>query len=141
MFADGVVVPSSIAGTELTSEQAAAAHALFPPLVAKIVVRRGSSRPWIALASRQEVPVTLFGGAALDVSRIDLATVRFAGAPSVKAMVSDVDLDGRLDLTARFVMSALHLAAGATTGTLTGSLVSSQLFVANGAITVRPSPD
>jgi hypothetical protein len=136
MFADGVFVPSSIAGSELSSERAAAAHVLFPPLVAKIVVRRGC-RPWIALASREEVPVTLFGSAAFDVSRIDLASVRFAGAPSVKTMISDVDRDGSLDLTAEFAMSALHLAVGATTATLSGSLVSSQLFVANGAIAVR----
>jgi hypothetical protein len=136
MFADGAVVPAAIAGSELTGAQAAAAHVLFPPVVGTIVVRHGFAIPWLALRSHDEVPVTIFGAGDLDVSRIDPTTLRFAGAPPVSIMVSDVNLDGRLDLTARFVMSTLRLAATATSATLTGSLDDSHPFVATGTVRV-----
>jgi hypothetical protein len=136
MFADGAVVPAAMAGSELTGAQAAAAHVLLPPIVGTMVARHDCAIPWLALASREEVPVTIFGAADLDVSRIDPATLRFAGAPAVSTTLGDVNRDGRLDLTARFVMSTLRLPATATAATLTGSLDDSQVFVASGAVRV-----
>jgi hypothetical protein len=140
MFADGVSPPSSLAGSELTADQAAGAHVLLHPLAVSVVVRFGCSTPWIAPRSPDEVPVTIRGAPDLDVAQIDPRALRFAGAPPASHRVSDVDHDGRPDLTASFVQSALRLGAGASTATLTGSLRSSQMLVGNAGVAVRAGP-
>jgi hypothetical protein len=52
-------------------------------------------------------------------------------------MLSDVNLDGRLDLTARFVMSTLRARADTSKAALTGSIGDGQLFVATGTISIE----
>jgi PKD repeat protein len=54
------------------------------------------------LASQGVIPVVLFGAADFDVTRVDLGTIRFAGAAVVQWSFADVNGDGRRDLVLHF---------------------------------------
>jgi hypothetical protein len=56
----------------------------------------------VNLASQGVVPVVLFGAADFDVTRVDLGTIRFAGAAVFQWSYADVNGDGRSDLVLQF---------------------------------------
>ena len=91
-----------------------------------IDVRPGDSHNAISLHSRGAVPLAVLGATDLDVSTIDLASIRLAGAPIVEAggrvrsLLNDVNADGFPDLVVHVDAGAMALKAGDTSVEFTG---------------------
>jgi len=82
-------------------------------------------------SSRSPIPVAIMGDENLDVSNIDVATLRFGPAEAeprhdlsdpftLTGHIRDVNLDGYPDLVVHFSANATGIACGDTTATLTG---------------------
>ena len=92
-----------------------------------IDVKPGSIRNPINLGSRGNTPVAILGTDVFDVTTVDVASVRFAGAPvrtkpngTLHFSYEDVNLDGVIDLMMHFSTQALQLDETSTMATLTG---------------------
>jgi len=128
-FADGAPPPADIIGIpeELDANTAKEMGLVSPPLVA---ARLEVSKECIDVSSNGVVPVTLYGSAILNVTTIDLPTVRLNNAAAISTSIHDKDGDGYLDLSGRFRSNQMQLAAGSTVATLVGSLKNGQEFQA-----------
>ena len=92
-----------------------------------IDVKPGSDVNPINLGSKGTTPVAILGTDTFDVTTVDVASVRFAGAPvrtkpngTLHFSYEDVNKDGRLDLMMHFSTRALMLDSDSTEATLTG---------------------
>lgn len=101
----------------------------------RIDVKPGDPLPTIHLGSGGSTAVAVIGSERFDASRIDAASVHFAGAPverredgTPRADPGDVNGDGRPDLVCHFSTVALHLEAGATEATLAGRTIDGRRF-------------
>ena len=133
---DGRAPRANVEDSEATAQYFIDTRRVYPPLHVGVVVRPACGTHWVALASGDTVPVAALGSASFDAGAVDLATLRFAGAAATSARLADVDGDGRLDVVGEFQMNLLRLAQGATRGSLTGALRTSQAFGGAGALIV-----
>ena len=92
-----------------------------------IDIKPGSDINPINLGSKGTTPVAILGTEVFDVTTVDVASVRFAGAPvrtkpngTLHYSYEDVNDDGLLDLMMHFSTQALVLDDDATEATLTG---------------------
>ena len=92
-----------------------------------IDIKPGSDVNPINLGSKGTTPVAILGTETFDVTTVDVASVRFAGAPvrtkpngTLHFSYEDVNKDGFLDLMMHFSTQALMLDADSTEATLTG---------------------
>jgi hypothetical protein len=113
-------------------------HTLYLPLAVSIQVRPGCPTPWIAPGDPHSVPATILGSSTLDVTKVDLASLRLAGVAATPApTIADVNADGRPDISATFPMAGMKLTPGGSgTVTLTGALTSSRAIVGKQVIAV-----
>jgi len=109
-----------------------------------IDVRPGDSHNAISLHSRGVVPLAIFGAPDLDVSTIDLASIRLAGAPIAEAggrtrsLLDDVNTDGIMDLLVHVDAGAMTLKAGDTRVELTGQTQDGTELHGSDAVSVVP---
>lgn len=85
-----------------------------------IDIKPGSCPNSINLGSKGVVPVAVLTSEQFDASRIDPATMLFAGAAPLRWAIEDVEYDGDLDLIFLFKMQELDLDEYSTEATLTG---------------------
>jgi hypothetical protein len=135
-FLDGAPPPDQIATDEVTLQTAMEEHVLLPMAQPRLVIRPGCGRNWVFLGSNAALPVTLYGSADFDVTRIVLSSLRLTGAAPVSTTFVDQDGDGRLDLSAGFKQSSMKVTANSTLATLTGYLDTSQAFEATDSVSV-----
>jgi ELWxxDGT repeat protein len=121
----------------------------------QIDVKPGDATNTINLNNSGNLPVTLFGSAAFDVTKIDITSIRLADASVAKFAFEDVNHDGYLDLQLQFDTDASTLRdtyaqlllADAADGTLdstrptttlllTGSTAAGGLFEGSSAVTL-----
>jgi hypothetical protein len=138
--------PSSNKGTgassvELTATEARRAHVLYPTAAVNIVIRPGCESPAKPISPGQPgtLKLALMGADQLDVSKVDVSSLRFHGATPLGTSVTDVDNDGKRDLLVTFDMVDVKLDPKATAARLTGWLKSSQNFVGEDKIRVVSS--
>ncbi len=99
-----------------------------PPLEVRIDVVPGSSSNRIRVGCGQWTPVAVLGSSTFDVTRIDFATVTFAGASpkrqgrTVKVVYRDVNGDRRKDAELQFQGHDMSLRPGDTRAELKGKL-------------------
>jgi hypothetical protein len=79
------------------------------------------------------------GDKTLDLSEVDLSSLKFSGARALSTSTRDIDGDGIPDLLLTFDMSQLKLSPRATVGRLSGWLKNSQAFFGENKIRVVPS--
>lgn len=84
-----------------------------------------------------QIPVVVFGGGALDCAAVATDTVRLAGAAPVGTpRLSDVNGDGRQDLSLRFMASDLELGVGECVATLNGRTWFGRPFIATDRVRI-----
>jgi uncharacterized delta-60 repeat protein len=81
------------------------APVFVPPLLVQIDVRPEA----INLANQGVIPLVLFGSSVLDVTHVDLASIRFADATVAEWTQQDVNQDGHLDLVLHFLTQETNL--------------------------------
>ncbi|HKA35219.1 MAG TPA: choice-of-anchor D domain-containing protein [Thermoanaerobaculia bacterium] len=133
----------STSAPELDIETAMAHHVLWPVRPAAIAIQPqcGPGPAAVTPGSPGVLSVALFGGAGLDAARVDLSSLRFHGAETAAAYLSDINGDGVVDLVAVFETKSLRIRPGAKTARLTGWLEDSQRFVGEAAIAVVAGQD
>jgi hypothetical protein len=119
---------------ELTTHEAMAAHALYPPRSVRAILGDGSARIMRARNRIGSVRVILLGAPGFAMADVDTASIVFHGARPVTVTLRDVNRDGRPDLVAAFDSARLRLHPKATRARIRGSLASSQLFTAEIAL-------
>ncbi len=99
-------------------------------ITVNIDIMPGSDTNPINRKSKGTVTVAILGSTAYDVTTVDPASVRFAGAPvkakpngELMASFEDVNGDGLVDLVLHFDTQSLQIADTDTTATLTGQMV------------------
>lgn len=107
----------------------------------RIDIKPGDAVNRINLKARGLLPVLIYGKPDLDVSRIDLASLRLAGARVAKnprcryrAHLVDFDRDGSRDVIVHFEIRDLKLAAGATKARLDGKTLDKRAIWGEDAI-------
>ena len=115
----------ALTGAEINAIFGAGGSGKTIPIV--IDVKPGSIRNPINLGSRGTTPVAILGTDVFDVTTVDVASVRFAGAPvrtkpngTLHFSYEDVNFDGIIDLMMHFSTQALQLDETSTMATLTG---------------------
>ncbi|MFL5432524.1 MAG: hypothetical protein ACJ79M_23130 [Myxococcales bacterium] len=109
-----------------------------------IDVKPGDPVPTIHLGAAGVTPVAVLGSDRFDVTRVDPASVFFAGAPVVvdqgvpRASVQDVNGDGTADLVAEFETSALQLTVRDRSASLAGKTRAGRRFHGTDAVRVIP---
>jgi hypothetical protein len=125
-----------IAQGELTAEMAARAHVLYPFVTVRTQLRPlGEARPGPAGPGTLEIVV--YGAPDLDVSQIDLDSLRFLRARPLGTQTTDVDGDGRPDLRIEFPAHDVPARGSQAKARLTGWLKNSQAFVGEEAVAAR----
>ena len=100
----------------------------------------------INLKAKGKVPVAVFSSNAIDsvlafdATMIDPATVLFAGAPSVKSVLKDVNLDGLMDVVFFFNTQSLILDSTSTSATLTASTTDGSTITGTDSVKIVPKP-
>jgi EGF domain/Calcium-binding EGF domain len=135
-FADAVAPGPALVTDELDFDTARRGNILLPMLAARIDIAPCCATNRIFLRTSQPLPVIVFGSADLDVSRINLSSVRLAGAEPLHSSQSDFDGDGHVDLQIFFRQSDLNLTPASTSATLTGQLDTSQAFAGTNSVVV-----
>jgi len=115
---------------ELTVEEAEARHILLPPRSVTVVSPSACSSSSLTGSAPSFITLHLLGTDDLDVSQINVDSLKLHGASPEKVSVADVNGDGRPDLVLIFPASAVKqkLHPNAKRMTLTGSLKNSQAF-------------
>ena len=84
----------------------------------------------IKIGSNGMLPVVIYTTSSFNAATIDISTIRFgltgSEASASSASLIDIDLDGDLDLVARFRINATGINCGATSAVLTGKTLSGQ---------------
>jgi FG-GAP repeat len=112
---------------ELTLDEAKARHILHPPRPVTVLAPSACSSS--ALAARPStITLHLLGADDLDVSEIDISSLKLHGVAPETVSVVDVDGDGRPDLVLTFPTAFMKLHPNAKRVTLTGFLKNSQSF-------------
>jgi len=103
-FAPDNTSPETATPAELTPEMAREARVLYPTIVVSIEILPGgkSSEPPITPGQYGVVNVALLGTDSLDVTKVDLSSLRFSGATPLSSAIEDVNGDGRPDLLITF---------------------------------------
>jgi hypothetical protein len=112
----------------------------FDPLPA--VVARLEVQPLcLDLGGDGMIPAVLFGSARLDVTKVDLKTLRLGSAPAVveSFSIDDLDGDGQPDLKGDFLLDRLRIKETDLLLHMTGSLRNGRAFVARDAIEPGPA--
>lgn len=76
----------------------------------------------IALSSPLPIPVTVLGSSSVDVTKIDVTTLRFAPNGATPVSTQIVSVDGQVDLVASFRVRDTGLAVGDTQACLQGEI-------------------
>ncbi len=76
------------------------------------------------LSAQGTLPVAIFTTSDFNAADVNPGTVVFAGAPTVRSALEDVDGDSDLDLVLHFDTQALNLACADTQATLDGQTAS-----------------
>lgn len=125
---DGVLY---VVGGRVPSGVAVATNEAFTPVIMVQIDIKPSSFPnaipdtdTINLTAQGTLPVAIFTTADFDAATVDASTVVFAGAPTVRSALEDVDGDSDLDLVLHFDNQALSLACADTQATLDGQAAS-----------------
>ena len=116
---------------ELTLEEARDRHILHPPRPVTIMVQPQGSLAAPGAAGPSDITLWLRGTDDLDVSEIDLDSLKLHGASPATVSTVDVDGDGRPDLEISVPTASLRLKPNAKRMTLTGVLRNSQAFWAH----------
>ena len=93
----------------------------------------------IALSSPLPIPVTVLGSSTVDVTKIDVTTLRFAPNGATPVSTEIVSADGQVDLVASFRVRDTGLAVGDTQACLQGE-IGGQPFNGCGAVVVIFNP-
>jgi hypothetical protein len=120
--------PDSRRGHELTFEEAVAKHVLLPPRSVKVLASSVCSSSLILAAKPSAITLHLLGADDLDVSQIDIGSLKLHGLAPATVTVEDINGDGRPDLVLTFPTASLKLHPHARRMTLTGFLKNSQAF-------------
>ncbi len=113
---------------ELTIEEAKERHILHLPRQLTIMAASSCSLASAVAAKSSDITLWLPGTDDLDVSEIDLDSLKLHGATPASVNIVDVNGDGRPDLELIFPAASLKLHPNAKRMTLTGSLKNSQAF-------------
>jgi hypothetical protein len=116
---------------ELTLEEAKARHILHAPRPVTVFAPSACSVFSAPAAKPSSITLHLLSADELDVSQIDISSLKLHGVSPVKVSVVDVNGDGRPDLELSFPAASLKLHPNAKRMTLTGSLKNSQAFWAH----------
>lgn len=99
----------------------------------------------INLGSKGKVPVAVLSSPTFDATTVDVASVRFAGAPvnlknngTFQSSFEDVNGDGLLDLMLHFNTQSLNLTAASTSATLTGSTLNGRCITGTDSVNIVP---
>jgi Domain of unknown function DUF11/Cep192 domain 4/HYDIN/CFA65/VesB-like, Ig-like domain len=127
--------PDSQRRHELTFEEAKASHILHPPRAVTVLAPSACSSSSTAVQP-SSITLHLLGMDDLDVSQIDIGSLKLHGVAPASVSVMDVNGDGRPDLILTFPASAvkLKLHPNAKRMTLTGSMKNSQAFWGHAAL-------
>jgi hypothetical protein len=115
-------------GPELTFEEAEARHILHPTRPVTIVAPSACPSSSSLAAKPSSITLQLLGADDLDVSQIDLGSLKLHGVAPATVSVTDANGDGRPDLVLTFSTASLKLHPNAKRMTLTGFLKNSQAF-------------
>lgn len=117
------------------------------PVEVEIDVRPGNWRNLIFVDSGGDIPVAILGNRALDVTRVDLSSVRFgpgaASAARDRGHFKDTNRDGLTDLVLYFAVRESGIRAGDTVVLLTGMTYGGERFQGNDhilAVGAKPHP-
>jgi hypothetical protein len=135
---DGAAPPDARA-REISWETAAQQGLLYPLITENIDIRPNCPTNWIAPGQTGSVPVAVFGSGDFNAAQVSAPTLRFLGVAASSTSLSDLNGDGRQDLTANFPMAGMTVPSGATSATITGQLVSTQAFQGSAPITIVPT--
>jgi Cep192 domain 4/FG-GAP repeat len=120
--------PDSHRPHELTLEEAKARHILFPQRPVTILAPSACSSSSLPAAKPSSITLHLLGADDLDVSQVDISSLKLHGIAPATVSVLDVNGDGRPDLVLTFPTTSLKLHPNAKRMTLTGFLKNSQSF-------------
>jgi len=134
--------PRGVSPAELNADDARRVHVLYSAATVNIVIHPGCKSEAKLVAPGEAGPVTiaLMGADDLNVSQVDVSSLRFHGARPMSTSVTDVDKDGKSDLFVTFNMADVKLDPKAKTARLTGWLKNSRVFVGEAQIHVVTSP-
>jgi hypothetical protein len=113
---------------ELTFEEAKARHILLPPRQVTVLAQPICSQSSAITAKPSSITLQLLGASDLDVSQIDINSLKLHGATPANVTVVDVNGDGFPDLVLTFPTATLKLHPNANRMTLTGFMKNSQSF-------------
>jgi YVTN family beta-propeller protein len=111
----------------------------------QVDVKPGGNPNVINLKSRGTTPVAILGSPGYDVTQVDVASVRLAGAPVVRKpngaymeSFDDVNGDGLIDLVLHFDTTQMQLSPGDTQVTLEGQMTDGTPFSGTDSVRVVP---
>lgn len=104
----------------------------------EIDIKPGSLINPINLKSKGKVVVAILTTDDFDASTIDPVTIEFAGTSPLKWHLSDVDLDGDIDLVLHFMTQELELTKDSTEGILTGETFEDQQIQGTDSVRIVP---
>jgi len=116
---------------ELTIEEAKERHILHLPRQVTIMAESSCSLASAVAARSSDITLWLPGTDDLDVTEVDIDSLKLHGVSPIKVSVKDVNGDGRPDLVLTFPTASLKLHPNAKRMTLTGFLKNSQAFWAH----------
>jgi hypothetical protein len=135
-WADGAGLVDSLSTNELTGPYAQSHNLSYPFLRVTVSVRQtGNSH--ISPGGTGSVPVVAYGSATFNVAQVVTSSLRFAGAPATSVSYLDVNGDGFMDLQGIFPNAQISLPPGATSASLRGVLLSSQLCGGDTPVTLQ----
>jgi hypothetical protein len=129
---DGASGLTSFLQHEINPEMLAAAHLMYSPREANVVIESGCTTP------QSQIRASMLGSANFDVSEIEPSSFEFHGAKPTSIAVADINHDGIPDIIVMFDRGSTHLAPSAVRGVVKGWLKNSQVF--SGEATIRTYP-
>jgi len=135
-FATGRVDASGLTATFVGIARFSTIVGALPDAIPVIVnVKPNETVNTLNLRSKGSIPVTVYSTPNLDLTRVDPATVRFAGAPisqnkkgKWQIAFADLDGDGLDDLIAHFDTEQVLLTVGASQAVVEGRTLDNRLF-------------
>jgi len=135
-FATGRVDASGLTATFVGIARFSTIVGALPDAIPVIVnVKPNETVNTLNLKSKGSIPVTIYSTPNLDLTRVDPATVRFAGAPisqnkkgKWQIAFADLDGDGLDDLIVHFDTEQVLLTVGASQAVVEGRTLDNRLF-------------